>query len=389
MLEAWAKDKRSYFEGAELGNATFGTKSFSVTPRALLDRLNNRSSVLQSKASVDSWIVEEITESLRENNYPFTWSIQEDEYCEYLDDDQLLDYLVYRFKFREFPSRKIVSDFPVYALVEMVSNCNLKCVMCYHSDQTFRKKPYMGYMDPALFKEVLGELEAGGCRAVTFAARGEPLLHPDFESLIGIPSDRFFEVKLNTNLLALNESKARAIMESNVTHVVFSIDTEDPLLYASIRKGGDFEKLMEKLHLFNRIKSEYIDGRKRKLQTRVQGMFFHPAQNPDAFKKFFGELVDEVGLAFVRNQWDTYGNEISDTDTPCSILWNKIYVWWDGIINPCELDYKSKLSVGTYSKGCLKDLWVSPESPLGKLRSEHLNGARKRYVPCDRCGVHD
>lgn len=388
MLEEWVNEKRAYFESAELGNATFGEKSFSVSPDNLLARLNRRH-LAQVSESSDSWIVEEIVESLQRGAYPFTWSVQEDEYCCGITDDKLLQYLVFRFKFREFPSRKIVSEFPVYALVEMVSNCNLKCVMCYHSDQTFRKRPFMGFMDPALFADVLSELECGGCRAVTFAARGEPLLHPEFERLIRMPSDFFFEVKLNTNLLALNESKARAIMESNVTHVIFSIDTEDPLLYASIRKGGNFEKLMEKLRLFNRVKSEYIDGRKRQLQTRVQGMFFHPAQNPDSFKEFFREYVDEVGLAFVRNQWDTYGNEISNTSTPCSILWNKIYIWWDGKINPCELDYKSKLSLGVYSKGSLKYLWASPESPLAKLRLDHLGGMRQNHVPCDRCGVSD
>ena len=42
-----------------------------------------------------------------------------------------LEYIIYRYKFKEFPKKKISTDFPIYILIEPVSSCNLKCPMCF------------------------------------------------------------------------------------------------------------------------------------------------------------------------------------------------------------------------------------------------------------------
>ena len=40
--------------------------------------------------------------------------------------------------------------------------------------------------------------------------------------------------------------------------------------------------------------------------------------------------------------------------TPCSELWRRMYIWWDGLANPCEVDFKSILQLGK-----IKDLGIS------------------------------
>ena len=68
-------------------------------------------------------------------------------------------------------------------------------------------------------------------------------------------------------------------------------------------------------------------------------------------------------------------------------LWERMYVWFDGTINPCDVDYKSELSTGKldYSENNIKDLWNS--KLFQSLRKKHLNNERQSIKPCDRCGL--
>ena len=62
--------------------------------------------------------------------------------------------------------------------------------------------------------------------------------------------------------------------------------------------------------------------------------------------------------------------------------------FFDGTINPCDVDYKSELSTGklNYSENSIKDLWNS--EPFQILKDEkHLNNERQTIKPCDRCGL--
>ena len=114
-------------------------------------------------------------------------------------------------------------------------------------------------------------------------------------------------------------------------------------------------------------------------------MLFDPEQNEREFTEFWSSIADEVGYAFVRPQWDTYFNAPHpENNEPCQNLWGRLYVWWDGTVNPCEQDYKSNLKLGKFPDKSIKELWHS--SQLESLRNKHLNNKRKNCFPCDRCG---
>ena len=98
-----------------------------------------------------------------------------------------------------YPQLKKVAKFPVYMLIEPVSACNLRCVMCFQIDKTFTKKPYMGTMSLETFKKVVDEAVAGGTKAITMASRGEPLMHKKLPEMLEYAKGKFFEIKLNTN----------------------------------------------------------------------------------------------------------------------------------------------------------------------------------------------
>ena len=119
--------------------------------------------------------------------------------------------------------------------------------------------------------------------------------------------------------------------------------------------------------------------------TRVSGVKFTEEQNLEDMVKLWNGLVDQI--AFVEyNPWEnSYQKETNEISSPCSDLWRRMFVWWDGIINPCDVDYKSKLNVGNFNNKSLKDAWNS--EIYNQIREKHLNKNRNKLVPCNACTV--
>jgi radical SAM protein with 4Fe4S-binding SPASM domain len=108
-------------------------------------------------------------------------------------------------------------------------------------------------------------------------------------------------------------------------------------------------------------------------------------QNLADMEKLWGDLVDQV--AFVDyNPWEnTYTRPLSHVEAPCSDLWRRLFVWHDGTMNPCDVDYKSTLTVGNARHDRLADVWTGPG--YAALRERHAKGLRMMQSPCNRCTV--
>ena len=71
------------------------------------------------------------------------------------DEDRILKYLNFRYKFNKASNQKKVFDYPPYLLIEPNAACNLRCPMCFQIDKTFTRKPFMGVMKWDLFTKVV------------------------------------------------------------------------------------------------------------------------------------------------------------------------------------------------------------------------------------------
>ena len=335
-----------------------------------------------SKPDIDDEAYNLLLKDIENNNLKFQISLQEHNYIKSCKEENLLEYLLYRYKFKEFPRRKISSDFPVYILIEPVSSCNLKCGVCFQSDKSFIKKEFMGKMDFELFKKVIDEAASNGAKALTFGSRGEPTIHPQILDFIDYAKNKFLDFKLITNATKLNEKLISKIFESNINLVSFSIDSEDKETYEKIRKFANFDQVLENVKKYNEIKKSYKDC---KTVTRVSGLKVYETQSEKKFHDFWSNYADEIVFKKVSERWDTYNNEVDDNLlTPCRSIWERMYVWFDGKVNPCDADYKSKLSYGNVKYNSIREIWNSQK--LDKLKRDHLNHSRNKIVPCDRCG---
>lgn len=292
-----------------------------------------------------------------------------------------VDYLVYRYKFKYYPPLKKLEDFPLHLLLEPTSVCNLKCSMCFQADESFHKKKYMGMMDFEFFKDLVSQAAENKCRALTLASRGEPTLHKKFGDMLLYCKDKFFEIKINTNAVNLSEDLCYKILEAGVDIVVFSICSYYKEEYEKIHVGGDFKKALANIKKFRKIK---LSKKKyAKTSTRVQGLYFDAKYPKDKFFNFWNKIVDCVAFNYVAPRWDSYNNRRMNYKRPCSVLWERMYVWYDGTCNPCDFDYKSKMAVGNAKEKSLKEIWLGEK--YTEYRSLFLKGKRRLMYPCNRC----
>ena len=299
-----------------------------------------------------------------------------------LSDAELPRFLFYRYRYEMFPQRLQIDEFPPCLQIEPASICNYRCLFCYQIDEEFTKKNngMMGMMPLDLFKRVIDEAQ-GKCEAVTLASRGEPLICPDFGPMIKYAGGKFLALKLNTNAWFLNEKLCYAILEAGVNTVVFSADAASEPTYSRLRVNGNLEKVYANIKKFRDIREKYFPH--SKVITRVSGVKVPSTDSLEDMGKFWGELVDQV--AFVNyNPWEnSYKQVVNEITTPCSDLWRRMFVWWDGTVNPCDVDFKSTLSIGNLKSDSLSSLWNS--SKYTSLRESHQGKKRSQCEPCARC----
>ena len=354
--------------------------------RILLEKRKKETNSLRKKnileniiKSLDLSLNHEINDS-RENN--FRLNLQETNWLKRFTSEDWVDYLIYRYNLRMIPKNQILTKFPPYVLIEPTSICNLRCIMCFQVDSSFTKKEFMGMMPWNIFKKTVDEVALNNCKAVTLASRGEPTLHPKLPEMIEYISQKgILDLKINTNATKLNEKISRSILKNNVSELVFSLDAGNKETYEKVRVKGRFDQVLQNIINFNKLRNE--EYKQSKCITRISGVKVLEEQDIDQMTSFWKEHVDEVAIKPATPRWDSYNNEKYYKKEPCTQLWERIYVWYDGKLNPCDFDYKSFLSVGNIENSSIKEVWNSEAYNL--LRKKHLDKKRDNCYPCDRC----
>ncbi|MCM8525792.1 MAG: radical SAM protein [Lentisphaeraceae bacterium] len=302
-----------------------------------------------------------------------------------LNDEELCRYIFHRYRYDVYPKEKTLDKYPPYLQIEPSSTCNYRCVFCYQSDESFTNKSagYMGSMTYELFKEIVDQ-SVGNIEFASIASRGEPLIARDIDKMLEYCRGKFLGFKLNTNASLLNEKKIHGILSGGIRTVVFSADAANDEDYANFRVNGSLQRVLKNIRLFNEIKEKHYSD--LNLITRVSGVFVdEKKQSLQKMIGVWGDLVDQV--SFVKyNPWENvYDSPKSNVSEPCSDLWRRMFIWFDGKANPCDTDYKSSLCVGNIIDKSLSELWCS--DIYEQLRASHLSGARKQQKPCNQCVV--
>ena len=186
---------------------------------------------------------------------------------------------------------------------------------------------------------------------------------------------------MNTNASLLNESICHTILQSGIKTIVFSADASKEPEYSNYRVNGSLEKVLKNIEQFQNILcNHYKDS---EIITRVSGVKYDDTQDIESMKSFWGEFVDQIVFVDYLPWENTYINQNNNITTPCSDLWRRMFIWWDGRVNPCDVDYLSTLSVGNILNRNISNIW---EGELyTKYRNIHKKNKRINMVPCQKC----
>lgn len=274
--------------------------------------------------------------------------------------------------------------FPTIVHVELTNVCNLSCAMCPMSAMRRPK----GYMHVELFKKIVDELARSPVEAVVLSLFGESLLHKQFPEFLRIASSAGLYTFLSTNGLCLSETLGKAILESGLNLLIISYDTQDPDLYARIRRGGTLSALEANVEQFLSLRGTRTDpvivfqaiefpGQEqgaRSVRDRWRDRNVIVATRPA--HPWLGDRKEINSMAMTAN------GARGDRGV-CDQPWRHAVVFWDGRVGPCCNVYDAQVVVGDCSHQSLFEIWNGPV--LSGFRKKHVSGPRKAIVPCGTC----
>ena len=330
------------------------------------------------------------------NNFASRYGIEdisfaESELVEAIDrENKAVDYLIYRYNFKAYPLKHELSEFPLVLAIEPSSRCNLRCKMCFQSSDKFKKSNQNNsVMTMETYDKIMDELDGNTLYSIVFASRGEPLLNPYISEMIKKAKEKnVLDVKLNTNAVLLNEELSRKLLQSGLDLIVFSIDSIIPEHYKSIR-GVELSTVLKNIDNFLNIKNNEFPN--SKLKTRVSMVITNEYKENlnnevDKAKNYWLSKVDELAIKSENDFIHIYEDEENNEDklNICSLLWERLYIWNNGDVNPCDIDHLSTLKLGNLNENrTIKEMWKSEK--MNFLREEHLNNRNKMKCVCKNC----
>lgn len=301
------------------------------------------------------------------------------EEMETLDDEQVPRYFFHRYRYDVFPKHHQLDDYPPCVQIEPSSMCNYRCIFCYQ--QYFHKySNMMGTMKLPTYKTIVDQLQ-GHVEFVSLASRGEPLLCKDLDKMLEYSSGKFLSLKINTNASLLQEHHAHAILAGGVRTIVFSVDAVDEDMYSQLRVNGNLKRVVRNIEMFQNIRAKHYPS--SKIITRVSGVKVNDLQSIEEMKSFWGKLVDQVTFVKYMPWENVYESLPNNIQQPCSELWLRTFIWYDGQVNPCECDFLSCFFVGNVVEHDLAEIWRSPR--YQELRQKHLGYLRNSIDICKGC----
>lgn len=295
------------------------------------------------------------------------------------------EYFKYREEWNSRMFRNAPGDFPLHVDLESTNRCNLRCTMCQIDFDNMKS----GDMDMSLYRRVIKECGANHLPSIKLNYRGEPTINRNLVEMVGLAKEAgILEVQFNTNGVALNEKLTNDLIEAGLDRVKFSIDGATPEIYEEIR-GTKYDRVVNNVKNMVRTRNE-----KGKVRPIIQVQMVYMQDNKDEVVKYvqlWQDIVNRIGFSRYRsaerNLKDKRRVESEPTVTvPCSQLWQRLAVTFDGQILMCCGDHKALNPLGNADKISLKEIWYS--DLLKEYRNLHLKDRSREIAACSICEIN-
>jgi SynChlorMet cassette radical SAM/SPASM protein ScmF len=127
----------------------------------------------------------------------------------------------------------------------LTEGCNLRCRHCWIEPPHQSAKRQYPVLDPALFRDILGQARPLGLTSVKLTG-GEPLMHPRIGDLLEILRDEKIRFNVETNGVLCTPELARDMVRSGLYHISVSLDGADAKTHEWVRGvEGCFEAALQ------------------------------------------------------------------------------------------------------------------------------------------------
>ena len=185
---------------------------------------------------------------------------------------------------------------PKKLMIEVTNNCNSKCIFCGNCNMTRKRS----FVSEKIVKKALEQGIVMGIRKVGFYTNGEPLLDKNIEKYIEYAKKNLYDyVYITTNGILANKNRVKALFDSGLDSIKFSINSIEKENYKNMQGVNCFEKVVENLRNTYYIKKSQYPNKKvyvSYVKTKMNNY------KDDEIKHFFEEYCDGVLIQEVRNQ---------------------------------------------------------------------------------------
>lgn len=282
--------------------------------------------------------------------------------------------------------------------IEITNRCTLRCIMCIRNyiPRNNGDMPLDKFMDIVFSNPQI--------KMVDLTGFGEPFLHKNFlEILHTVKSEKIF-TSFNTNFMCVTPKIMEEIISIGVDRIIISFDAASKETYEAIRKGADYNKVLDNIKTLSDIKKNLSSsvpevwinyvvmknnayeapriipiasnlGISRVVFTKLivseEMKELYPL-SPDtlpreALQKCFKDIYSIARKMNIKVDFSLF-NKYSVKE--CQLPWNYCFISYDGDVHPCCFVYRTKF--GNVFKNSLTRIWASKE--YQKIRKEISKG---------------
>ncbi len=253
-----------------------------------------------------------------------------------------------------------ISGVPTFSLIEFnpTELCNRTCEFCPRVDPEVYPNRNL-FLSPELMEKIAVQLGAFGYAGkALFSAFGEPLLHKELESLIGLLRTHCPDARIEsvTNGDFLTVERARSLFDSGLDTLLVS-------MYDGPEQKETFDTIREEAGLTE-----------DQLITRVRYLSREEQFGLTMSNRAGNIQIEDLGV----------GKLDEPMGHPCFYPHYQITVDWDGSVLLCPHDWGKKIRAGNLNEQSLIEVWNG--KALSFVRKK-LACADRGFEPCNVCDV--
>lgn len=303
--------------------------------------------------------------------------------------DRILDNRFLNYLYRKFLKQciKIIEQRALSLRILYIENtnaCNARCIMCPREKMTRE----IGFMDLNLYKKIIDESIVLGVKEVHLQNFGEPLLDSLFLERIAYARKSGIKTVVFTNASLLQDKISEGILHAGLDEIIVSVDTSQKINYEKIRRGLDYEKTVENIKAFRKIRLKF--GVKRPKIICVLTRTIQGKEEIEEARCFWQSIADQV-IEKQAHDWAGAKNYFFRKYSfrhfwPCVFLWKSATILWDGQVTICCQDFDGKINLGNLKNDTLKNILSSEQ--IKHYREFHKKGKREELSLCNACQLN-